>query len=270
MRLKLTLHPDTARPSVPINYQYPLSAAIYRMLAQASPEYAAWLHDHGYRSPADRLLKLFTFSRLFIPSVEFANGVLTARESAPWDLLVSSPMTDDFVQHFVLGLFQDQKLEIGGKGAVGRFQITQVEALASPVFLPTMQFKTLSPLVVSTMREHNGKLRPYYYRPNDAKLGEAVRQNLLQKYEIIHGHTPEDGRLEFTIDAAYLASKGGPEKVSKLITIKEGEPEETRIKGFACPFTLQGNPELMQVAWECGVGDHNSMGCGMVEGSSEQ
>jgi len=92
-----------------------------------------------------------------------------------------------------------------------------------------------------------------------------VRKNLLAKYEIIFGRLPEDDRLEFVIDADYLARRGGPEKVSKLITIKEGTAEETRIKAFECPFTLTGNPELMGVAWECGVGDHNSMGCGMVE-----
>lgn len=268
MRLKLTLQP--ARAAVPVNYQYPLSAAIYKLLAQASPEYAAWLHDHGYRSPADRLLKLFTFSKLFIPSVRFSNGVLEARESGPWHVFVSSPMTDDFVQHFVLGLFQDQKLEIGGIGAAGRFLIEQVEALAPPVWRAAMQFKTLSPVVVSTMREHKGKLQPYYYRPNDSELGEAVRQNLLQKHEIIHGRAPEDGTLEFVIDTDYVIRKGGVEKVSKLLRIKEGTREETHIKGFECPFTLRGNPELMQVAWECGIGDHNSMGCGMIDASSSQ
>ncbi|MGH7457050.1 MAG: CRISPR-associated endoribonuclease Cas6, partial [bacterium] len=137
-----------------------------------------------------------------------------------------------------------------------------------PRFAATMRFKTLSPLVVSTMREHKGKLQPYYYRANDPELSEAVRQNLLSKYEIIHGHPPTDANLEFAIDADYLARRGGPEKVSKLITIKEGTREETRIKGFECPFTLRGNPELMAMAWECGAGDHNSMGCGMVEAAN--
>ncbi|MDZ7343685.1 MAG: CRISPR-associated endoribonuclease Cas6 [candidate division KSB1 bacterium] len=153
-------------------------------------------------------------------------------------------------------------------GAVGRFLIEQVEALAPPVFTETMRFKTLSPIVVSTMREHLGKLQPYYFRVDDAELGEAIRQNLLQKYETIYERAPADGRLVFEIDRAYLERQGGAQKVSKLITIKEGTPEETRIKGFMCPFTLTGNPELMRVAWECGVGDHNSMGCGMVEAVS--
>jgi CRISPR-associated endoribonuclease Cas6 len=265
MRLKLTLRPESAKPSVPVNYHYPLSATIYKLLAQASPEYSTWLHERGYRSPADRLLKLFTFSKLDIPRVKFADGVLVAHDVRAWRLLVSSPMTDEFVQLFVLGLFQNQKLEIGGRGAVGRFLIEQVEALAPPEFTSPMRFKTLSPVVVSTMREHKGKLQPYYYRPNDLELGAAIRQNLLEKFETIQGCAPQDGALEVAIDNDYMARRGGPEKVSKLITIKEGTPEETRIKGFECPLLMKGSQELMQVAWECGVGDHNSMGCGMVE-----
>ncbi|MGH7491430.1 MAG: CRISPR-associated endoribonuclease Cas6 [bacterium] len=265
MRLKLTLLPLNPRTSVPINYNYPLAAAIYKLLAQASPEYADWLHEKGYRSPADRLLKLFTFSRLNIPQARPQGNTLAAGDERPWLLQIASPMEDEFVQNFVLGLFQQQNLEIGGPGAVGRFLIEQVEALAPPVFKETMQFKALSPIVVSTMREHHGKLQPYYYRAHETELGEAIRQNLLQKYQTIQGEAPADTLLVFEIDRGYLERQGGPEKVSKLIAIKEGTAEETRIKGFMCPFTLAGSPELMRVAWECGVGDHNSMGCGMVE-----
>jgi len=270
MRLKLTLLPLNPRTSVPINYNYPLAAAIYKLLAQASPEYAEWLHEKGYRSPADRLLKLFTFSRLNIPRAIPRGPILMAGDERPWQLQIASPMEEEFVQNIVLGLFQQQTLEIGGPGAVGRFLIEQVEALASPAFKATMRFKALSPIVVSAMREHHGKLRPYYFRANEAELGEAIRQNLLQKYETIHDHGPADDRLVFEIDRAYLERQGGPERVSKLIAIKEGMPEETRIKGFMCPFTLTGNSELMRVAWECGVGDHNSMGCGMAEAVSNQ
>ncbi len=264
MRLKLTLLPLNPATSVPINYNYPLASAIYKLLAQASPEYADWLHEKGYRSPADRMLKLFTFSRLNIPRAIPQGPVLMAGDERPWLLQIASPMEEEFVQNFVLGLFQQQTLEIGGPGAVGRFLIEQVEALAPPVFKEKMHFKALSPLVVSTMREHHGKLQPYYFRANDAELGEAIRQNLLQKYETIYGHGSADGRLVFEIDRNYLERQGGPERVSKLLTIKEGTPQETRIKGFMCPFALAGNSELMRVAWECGIGDHNSMGCGMV------
>jgi len=265
MRLHLSLLPMAPQPAVPVNYQYYLSSAIYHLLALASPEYATWLHERGYQSAADRYLKMFTFSKLDIPAARFERGWLIAGNARPWQLQLSSPMENDFVQNIVLGLFQQQEIEIRAQNTATRFLIEQVEALAPPVFREEMRFVTLSPIVLSTKREHKGKLQAYYYRAADAELSEAVRKNLLAKYEIIFGHTAEDDRLEFIIDASYLQRKGGPEKVSKLLTIKEGTPEETRIKGFECPFTLRGNPDLMRVAWECGIGEHTAMGCGMVE-----
>jgi len=54
-------------------------------------------------------------------------------------------------------------------------------------------------------------------------------------------------------------------RVSKLLHIKEGAAEETKIKAFAMPFAIRGNPELTKVAWECGLGDKNSLGLGMID-----
>ena len=263
MRRKLTLTPLNPETAVPLNYNYPLASGIYKLLAKASPEYADWLHTKGYRSPDDRLMKLFTFSRLNIPRVQIQKKALVARDNRPWLLQLGSPMEDEFVQNFVLGLFEEQKIEIGGPGAVGRFLIETVEALAPPVFKPTMSGKTLSPVVATTMREHNGKLMPYYYRPTDADTSEAIRNNLLAKYEIIHGQPCPDPEIEIRFDMEYFQRKNG--KVSKLLHIKEGTAEETKIKAFEMPFKITGNPDLIRTGWECGLGDKNSLGLGMVE-----
>jgi CRISPR-associated endoribonuclease Cas6 len=257
MRLQLVLRPQAKRAIVPFNYQYPLSAAIYRILHRASPEYARFLHDRGYAAPSGRLMKLFTFSKLNIPNVRPANGGLEG-SGGPWTLQVGSPMLDEFVQHFVLGLFHSAEVSIGAAGFHAVFRIEQVESLASPEFGEKMRFRCLSPVVISTMHEHNGRLQPYYYRPDDPKLGESIRKNLLEKYEIVNLRKAEDDRLQF-----YLESQDKPR--SKLIKIKEGSAEETHLKAFETFFTLEGSAELMQAAWECGIGEHNSQGFGMVE-----
>lgn len=258
MRIALQLSPKTKNVIVPINYAYPLSAAIYKILAQASPDYAAFLHDQGYPAPSGRLMKLFTFSKLWIPGVRRDGQVLKGGRG-PWRLQVGSPMLEEFVQNFVLGLFESAEIAIGGQGLHAEFQVEQVEALPMPEFKETMRFKCLSPVVVSTMRERKGKLQPYYFRPQDAGISEALRKNMLEKYEIIHGKKPADDRLVFRLQS-------GDTPKSKLITLKEGTPEETQIKAFETYFTLEGSSELMQVAWECGLGEHNSQGFGMVGG----
>ncbi len=263
MRLRLSMIPLNPHTAVPINYNYPLSAAIYKILSQAAPDYAAWLHDHGYVGATERRMKLFTFSRLNIPSVRRVEQTLVAGDDRPWLLHIASPMEEEFVQNFVLGLFESQKLEIGGPGAVGRFLIESVEAIPEPSFREEMKGKTLSPIVVSTMREYQGKLQPYYYRPTDPELPGAVRQNLMAKYELVTGRACPKPDLHIELDMQYYQRKHG--KVTRLLRIKEGTPEETHIKAFEMPFVLRGNPELMRIAWECGIGDKNSLGLGMVE-----
>ena len=52
---------------IPINYQYPVSAAIYKILQQADEEYARFLHDTGYQKANSlKTFKLFTFSDLMV------------------------------------------------------------------------------------------------------------------------------------------------------------------------------------------------------------
>ncbi|MCH9006931.1 CRISPR-associated endoribonuclease Cas6 [candidate division KSB1 bacterium] len=257
MRIKLVLRPRLQSATIPINYQYPLSAAIYKILQQASPDYAAFLHDHGYRAESGRLMKLFTFSKLWIPDVRRVGETLKG-SGRPWRLQVGSPMLNDFAQNFVLGLFESVQVVIAGQGVRADFRVEQVESLPMPEFDRQMRCKCLSPFTASTMRQRDGRPQIYYYWPDDPELSEALRHNLLQKYQIIHGRPPEDAELTFRLNAA-------DKPKSKLITIKQGTPQETRIRCFESYFTLQGSPKLMQTAWQCGLGEHNSQGFGMIE-----
>lgn len=258
MRLSLQLCPQNSDAAVPINYQYPLSAAIYKILAQASPDYASFLHDQGYASPSGRLMKLFTFSKLWIPGVKMQGTVLKSIRRSPWRVQIASPMQEEFVQNFVLGLFETAELVLAGQGVRAKFRVEQVEALPSPDFKEKQRFKCLSPIVASTSHERDGRKHIYYYRPHDAGLSEALLKNLRQKHEIIHGKQPEFVPLTFRLEPQ-------DKPKSKLITIKEGTSEATHVSCFETYFTLQGSVELMQTAWECGLGEHNSQGFGMVE-----
>jgi CRISPR-associated endoribonuclease Cas6 len=266
MRIRLTLRPQEKETVIPINYQYPLSAAIYKILSNGSPDYATWLHARGYLSPDKKPIKLFVFSKLFIPQVKIKQNALIAHHYHRCTMIVSSPMLEDFVQNFVIGLFATQKIEIGSKEVVGRFIIEQVETLPTPEFSRTTRFKCLSPITLSTKKEKYGSLQEHYYRPSEPELAEAIRDNLIAKYETVHQKQPDDSRLEFKLDKEYLQKKGGDLGLSKLIIIKEGTSEETKVKAFECLFYLTGSQELQQIAWDCGIGQRNSLGFGMVDG----
>jgi CRISPR-associated endoribonuclease Cas6 len=69
--------------------------------------------------------------------------------------------------------------------------------------------------------------------------------------------------FRFLPDREYLKKRQG--RVTKLITLYEGRPEETKNRAFECPFALEGPPELLRIAYESGLGNDNAMGFGMIE-----
>jgi len=267
MRIKLTLRPMEKTTIIPINYQYPLSAAIYKILSNSSPDYSLWLHDKGYLTPSYKPLKLFVFSKLIIPreNRSIQSNSMKIFNFPKCSLHLSSPMLEDFIQNFVVGLFSDQTIEIGGMHSVGRFHIDQVETSPIPAFNETQRFTCMSPMTISTGKEDPDDHYEHYIRPSEKKFPEAIRNNLIAKYRTIYNKEPFSDHLEFKLDARYFQRKGGDEGISKLITIKEGAPEQTRVKAFETPFSLTGSTELMTVAYECGIGQRNSMGFGMIE-----
>jgi CRISPR-associated endoribonuclease Cas6 len=272
MRLELILTPLEKRCTIPINYQYPLSGAIYQILATGSPQYADWLHNHGYTTPEGRHMKLFVFSRLFIGSMKPKGKTLIAHDFKPCKLYISSPMLEHFVQSFVTGIFKKRQIAIGNQYTVGHFEISHVTALCQPQWqesggiCPPTRFLCLSPIVLSNKGNHNYPSRvPHYIRPEEPEFPEAIRQNLLQKFMILHGHLPANEDLSFSWDQDYIQHRGGYHKISKLITIQEGNRErETKIKSFLAPFYLVGSMELLHTAYECGIGEKNSLGFGMI------
>ncbi|MFA5535318.1 MAG: CRISPR-associated endoribonuclease Cas6, partial [Mariniphaga sp.] len=64
MRIKLTLNRTTKQRMLPMDYQYYISAWIYKVLFQADKNFAQFLHEKGYGQSDTKLYKLFCFSRL--------------------------------------------------------------------------------------------------------------------------------------------------------------------------------------------------------------
>jgi CRISPR-associated endoribonuclease Cas6 len=264
MRIELTLSPEKSCV-VPINYYYPISGAIYKILSFSSHQYATWLHDKGYMDSNGKPRKLFNFSSLKInPSAKLHKDSLIISESSQVTLFISSPLLEDFIQNFVQGIFLDQKLIIANNKVIGRFNVSKVFVMTKPEFKESMKYKMLSPLLLSTTKEQDGKLRQYYLRAGDDEIEEIVKKNILRKYETIHKKEFLPSKFVFNLDTDYIKSKGGADHVSKLITINKGK-EEIKVKAFIVPFTLETDIELHELIYECGIGEKNSQGFGMVE-----
>lgn len=289
MRLHLILRSLNQSCSINLNYQYYLSAALYRWIENSSPSYARFLHQTGF-SPEGlaRRFKHFCFSQLLVAQRTIRNGHLIIHSPAV-DWYVDMPV-EATLQHLVVGIFEKQELYI--EREENRFFVESVETLPEPDWTRRMKFRMLSPLTVSVPEDEASfqpeskvsfipgverrrrkpssilpqrRIIPHYLRPNDTRLSEALRANILNKHASLFASEPDDKEFCCTLDEKFITQRGGPDRISKLITIKEGHPDETRVRGFMCPLTIEGNPQLIKLAYESGLGEKGSLGFGMIE-----
>ncbi|HZO88726.1 MAG TPA: CRISPR-associated endoribonuclease Cas6 [Chthonomonadaceae bacterium] len=254
MRLKITFaNPQEA--CLPVNYQHLLTGAVYHLLEASDADYSRFLHEQGYAlDGGPKRFKLFVFSWLRPASrkgLRVEGGRLwLAPGPVAWYL--SSPV-EAFLTHSATGLLASGRLQLGAASLA----IAQVEALPAPDFSGgVVRFTCLSPIVASVPGPEGGTR---YLRPAETEeFSEAVRRNLVRKYELLYGRPPKDDRLTLTFDRAYLARD--PHGGTKKMTFKDID-----IVAAYVPFILTGSPELMQTAWNCGLGEKNSGGFGMVE-----
>ena len=258
MRLRITC--ELARQiACPVNHQHFLTGLVYRLLECSDANYARFLHDEGYGLEADaRRFKLFTFSGLRAQRRRIMGDTLWLGPGAvSW--FIASPV-EDFLTHIATGLLSSGVLSVG---PTLELPITQIETQAAPDFSAgAAHFTCLSPIVAAVPVEINGKSGTRYLRPaEDAPaFSEAVRKNLIRKYQTLHeGKSPANANdFELTFSADYLAAhRGGTKNI---------EFKGIQIIGAQAPFSVvSGGVELLQTMWECGAGEKNSSGFGMVE-----
>lgn len=175
---------------------------------------------------------------------------------------VASP-EEGFIAALVNGLVAQQVVTIGDKQSVTRFMVTQIEEILPPTFTGKMRFTTLSPLTVSVSEPGNKEKQ--YLRADDPSFGSHVCNNLCHKFRVWTGEGCEVDGLRFEFDWDYIEWRGGVQRVSRLESYKG-----TKIKSWQAPFAVTAPPELLQLGWECGFGEGNSKGFGMVQASDRQ
>ena len=259
MRFKIILNKrNQFGRMLPLNYQYELSAATYHILASGNEAYAEWLHENGFRLENGKQFKLFTFSR-FKPEkyriLRQTNQIELQSDKVEWQI---SFLPEKSTQRFVEGLFQKRVFEVGNRKSVVQFQVTSIEMLPSPEFTDTMTFETLSPVSVSQRLDDGRDSYPQSADEfaNEEWVRERLLQNLLDKYESFYGKPFEGER--------FLSLMTLTEPKSALVTIKAGSLQETKVRGYMCRLALHCPAELMQVAYESGLGEGNSQGFGCL------
>lgn len=256
MRFKVTLNIDKQAfgNSIPINYQYEQSAVIYKILSQASTNYATWLHDNGF-TVEDKQFKLFTYSRFYIPryTIDKENALLIINsDTIEWSV---SFLPEESTEKFIQGVFMNQTFQLGNKKNKIQCGVKSIEVLPTPPFEDEMTFETLSPICIALRRDEDG--RTDYLSPEDPRAKESILHSLLNRYEAFHGK-PYSNKIDFDFK---VLNKPKP----VLITFKAGTLEESKVKGYMCRFDIRLNQKLMKIMYESGIGMKGSQGWGMVK-----
>lgn len=255
MRLQLKL--QTAKYSLlPFNYQYPLSAAIYRIIQYADNEFAAFLHDSGY-GEGHKSFKLFTFSDIKTPFQKKGDRMQLLTTEAELMICFYVPQA---AENFIKGLFINQQIEIGDGGSKTVFNITQVASLAENVNRKTeVVIQPLSPLVVGRKNERGH----YDYRsPEDVDFADCLYYNWMEKCAAV-GLPVAAGYEDPDVSIEVRLFNHPPQQ--RLITIKAGTAAETKIRGYTkFRLALSAPVEMIELAMGAGLGLHNAQGMGCV------
>src|SRR5262245_19788625 len=258
MRLLIKLIPLNEPASAPLD-NYPFAALIYRSLWTAAPDYAEFLHEEGYTAwtesdesvrPENKRFKFFVFSRVEQPGKRIAEGRQWFRRR-PIEWRVSSPAPGQ-MEALAAGLIAQGVVSIGDNFGATDFDVSEIIEISPPAIARRMRFKTISPLFLSVdeMRT-DGSRTKQHLRAEDPRFAERVRANLIRKYRTLTGSDPADAELEFRFE-------GQP------------KPQLVQYKGthhhcYMGEIAVAGSDELIRLGWECGFGEANSKGFGMVK-----
>lgn len=280
MRVKILFEPVPAIISLPVHYNHIVQGFIYRNLSRAL---ATEVHDQGYQFEKRRF-RFFTFSRLIGTNrihpddrtVRQFRGVLT--------LWVASPLTkilESFVSHLA---------------RAGQVMLGENELRVAAVEVPFEQFKsednrelaeagegsestaqqavkiqiaTLSPITVySTLLTKDGRKKTYYYSPQEPDFSRLIAANLVKKYLALralpagnHGYSQVPVSTNgITIQPLLVSAHN--QHITRY--------RDTTIKAWSGIYELTGTPELIRLAFDCGLGSKNSQGFGMIERWNER
>lgn len=263
MRLKLTLA-GVKYSKIAINYNHSLATAIYKLLRFGSPEFAAFLHEKGFHANG-KTYKLFTHALKFEETS--LSGEYLVLMSPKAYLYISSPLIEDFIKNFVSGTFEAGKIEIFSNYYRSLFTIKQAEFVPDPVFTDEMYFKPANQLVLSTGSEVSGKLVKHYFRYDDdiEEINRVFLQNLKNKYRAVYQKEYQGSGVKLRWDEKYIEEMVKSNKrLSKKTAITRDINKPVNVIGILCPFYVEGDPDLIKIGYECGFGENNSMGFGMV------
>lgn len=228
--------------TLPLHYNKAVQGMIYHQIREYLPE----LHERGYVI-GSRVFRLFVFSRIEGTVVKVGNGKISFK--SPVRIKIGSPK-EAFLEYLANSLLRSHEVNIGGSS----LEVDSVTIMKNPDFSSgCIKVRALSPITVySTLMTAVGRKKTYYYHPEEKEFSEQIRNNILKKGAL----------LGVSADDAFFSIEPYRVKNTDLKTVYYNN---FVIKGWLGQYILRGIPELLDIAYDTGIGAKNSQGFGMIE-----
>lgn len=257
MRFSLTLEAERERSIIPINYQYPLSAAIYKILAKGDKGYAKFLHERGY----GKGYKFFTFSDLEIQYNRDGDRMILLE---PLVKLIVCFQLPEASRTFVEGLFKSEQIVIADKNSRAVFRVQSIVSLPNPLLdyadVEVIQVLT-RPISAVVAGNKNAYGRYDFFDPDDLRFSESLIYSWEQKIAAAWGRDVSESSVLIVEVDKYK----NPYR-SRLVAIKAGSNSQTRIRGFLnFKLRLTGERRFIDLLLNAGAGLYSAQGMGCLE-----
>lgn len=234
MQMHLTL--SGSQTILPLSYQTLVHGAIYHALTKESG-YGSQLHNT--QPGADhRTFKGFCFGALTGPYT-IMNGKIMFHNQIQLDIRSIDP-------YFILSLASAWPVGSDIRLADQQLRIVSGEITDTHITQRQINVSMLSPVAVYRTLD-NGKTE--FYAPDDPRFYTALVHNAQRKWQTFY----DDDSFDFSITPLF---SGLPKRVFTVF-------KKTYITGWKGEYRLRGDPAVLDMLYQVGLGVKNSEGFGM-------
>ncbi|PID28557.1 MAG: CRISPR-associated endoribonuclease Cas6 [Candidatus Cloacimonadota bacterium] len=251
---------------IPYNYNY----SVHYSLCNLMKKYLSGFpdtHDHNCPFFKNGILRFFTFSNLKFNNCDRNEYGFHNVKSI--SLVFSSPLSDQFFP-VLAEIFTQHTLILHFEKKPVRLYAENIIHLESIDITGEEKFTTLSPVVVCGKGYSPDSLNCHYLDYTKEKEKEfyvqQLHQNLLFKHNLLYNFEfDEPHEFEFEFDTEYIKRRSGNIRKNISYRLIPEKENYTHIIGMEAPFTIKTHPKLIKIGYQCGFGEHNNSGFGLVK-----
>jgi len=213
-------------------------------------EIADFIHLNGYSADdKSRKFSLFTFSQIYSKKKpEYNRRTNSLNFGYEINFTVST-----VIEELLVSVIENQMRTDGVWLDNNSLSLSGIKVHQAPKFNNPVEIKMLSPMTLYS--SENGKY--FYYNPSDIVFSDYIKSNLLNKYAA-YTKNGNSNELAFGIKPLFNDFKS---KRNKAII----DYDNFIIEAYRGLYEIWGSIELIQFAYDVGLGGKNAQGLGLWE-----